>query len=277
MSVCIEYAVNADSPEDWEKLEAALKSEPGIDSYSIDQKESHVVVTTESRIALELAISIAKKSGIDLRVRGQGTQGGNLGAAVCMLHNKDIKGVVRFIQIADSMCIVEATVDGLSPGPHGFHIHQSGNLVHGCASCGEHYNPHNANHGGPEDDTRHVGDLGNIVAGQNGRAIYRAENNLVKVKNIIGRSVIITKDADDFGKGDNEASKVDGNSGEGLVVGIIASSPGLFQNSKKICLCSGKTLWEEDETPIYYPGTEGLDGEAHPVSSTEVYKIREEK
>ena len=30
-----------------------------------------------------------------------------------------------------------------------------------------------------------------------------------------------------------------------VACGIIARSAGILQNVKKICLCSGKTLWEE--------------------------------
>lgn len=32
--------------------------------------------------------------------------------------------------------------------------------------------------------------------------------------------------------------------------GIIARSAGLFQNTKKICACSGMTLWEERDLQI---------------------------
>ncbi len=32
-----------------------------------------------------------------------------------------------------------------------------------------------------------------------------------------------------------------------LACGVIARSAGLFENMKKICSCSGKTLWEERE------------------------------
>ena len=37
---------------------------------------------------------------------------------------------------------------------------------------------------------------------------------------------------------------------DALAVGVIARSAGLFQNKKKICLCTGKTLWEESSSDL---------------------------
>ncbi|CAJ0826137.1 20122_t:CDS:2 [Entrophospora sp. SA101] len=35
-----------------------------------------------------------------------------------------------------------------------------------------------------------------------------------------------------------------------LIAGIIARSAGAFENTKKVCSCSGKTLWEEARLDI---------------------------
>lgn len=62
----------------------------------------------------------------------------NLGAAVAMLGGSSgysklgINGVVRFVQISNYECIVDGTIDGLSPGKHGFHIYECGDLSNGC-------------------------------------------------------------------------------------------------------------------------------------------------
>lgn len=53
-------------------------------------------------------------------------------------------------------------MSGLKKGLHGFHVHEYGNLIEGCKSAGGHYNPFKLNHGGPADEVRHIGDLGNI-------------------------------------------------------------------------------------------------------------------
>ena len=100
-------------------------------------------------------------------------------------------------------------------------------------------------HGGPADDLRHVGDLGNVAADASGRASFRLVDRVLNVGDIIGRSLVIKEGADDLGRGGTPESKTDGAAGKGIACGIIARSAGLFDNPKKICACDGKTLWDE--------------------------------
>lgn len=53
--------------------------------------------------------------------------GGNSGYSVGDL----IKGVIRFAQTSEG-CVIDGTVDGLTPGEHGIHIHECGDISKGC-------------------------------------------------------------------------------------------------------------------------------------------------
>ncbi|KAH8397298.1 hypothetical protein KR215_011919 [Drosophila sulfurigaster] len=165
-----------------------------------------------------------------------------------------IQGAVRFTTIAAQQAgvVVDGVVDGLEPGLHGLHIHESGDVSQGCASVGGHYNPRQSPHGSPEAATtqRHAGDLGNIRANEAGRATFRFVDPSLEMWDIIGRAVVITAKADDFGRGGNAQSLIDGNSGDRIACGIIARSAGIFQNFKRICACDGVTLWDERNKPL---------------------------
>ncbi|NWS49510.1 CCS dismutase, partial [Probosciger aterrimus] len=155
------------------------------------------------------------------------------------------RGLVRFLQVSPTRCLVDGAVDGLPPGPHGLHVHEFGDLSQPCDSCGGHFNPDGEHHGGPQDQHRHVGDLGNIWADAEGRASFRMEDSRLKVWDIIGRSVVVDTGEDDLGRGSHPLSRVTGNSGPGLACGVVARAAGLFQNPKRVCSCDGLTLWEE--------------------------------
>lgn len=87
------------------------------------------------------------------------------------------------------------SVTGLKPGNHGFHIHQFGDYTGGCISAGGHFNPHKKDHGGPGDDERHAGDLGNVEADASGTVtvnIVDGQIPLTGPNTIVGRSVVVS-------------------------------------------------------------------------------------
>jgi Cu/Zn superoxide dismutase len=64
---------------------------------------------------------------------------------------------------------------------------------------------------------QHAGDLGNISADATGKATFWKIDKFLKISDIIGRSLVITENPDDLGKGDNTESKINGNSGTGYI------------------------------------------------------------
>ena len=148
--------------------------------------------------------------------------------AICVLHpNKhNITGIIKFSQnIRTNKVRVDYNVTGLSDGKHGFHIHEYGNLTDGCSSACAHFNPHNEVHGGRKSKKRHVGDLGNISSTQSmSKGFFYDHMISLDTTNecsIIGRAIIIHKDPDDLGKGDNDESLKTGNAGKRLACGVI--------------------------------------------------------
>ena len=135
-----------------------------------------------------------------------------------------VKGNITFTQESADTCMVEYNIAGLTPGNHGFHIHELADFTNGCKSAGGHYNPHGKNHGAPVDDERHVGDLGNILADANGVAKGSLFDRLIKLSgdtSIIGRSVMVHAGEDDCGKGGNDESLKTGNAGGRVACGEI--------------------------------------------------------
>ncbi|KHJ86091.1 copper/zinc superoxide dismutase [Oesophagostomum dentatum] len=124
-------------------------------------------------------------------------------------------------------CHIIGEIEGLAPGFHGFHIHQLGDLTDGCTSVGPHFNPGNRHHAGPMDNLRHVGDLGNIEANRDGVARFHIKSRRVKIlgqHSVVGRSFVVTEDADDLGKGQGpqrQESLRTGNAGAPLACGVI--------------------------------------------------------
>ena len=80
------------------------------------------------------------------------------------------------MQTDSETCVIDGTIDGLVPNSkHGLAIHECGDISEGCQSVGSHYNPRNKRHGSPLEDERHVGDLGNVLADANGRALFKCD------------------------------------------------------------------------------------------------------
>ena len=132
-------------------------------------------------------------------------------------------GSVEFVQRGSSVYVV-ADAAGLSPGPHGFHIHEKGDCSSGDGmSAGGHFNPGGKPHGSPLMPNHHAGDLPMLLAEPTGKAALRTEIDGVTIgdggpTDIVGRAVIVHKDPDDF------TTQPTGNSGARVACGVIRRS-----------------------------------------------------
>ena len=70
----------------------------------------------------------------------------------------------------------------------------------------------------------HVGDLGNVSVGADGKLSLTLEDHLISLsgeRSIVGRTLVIHGDADDLGKTDNPNSLVNGNAGPRIACGVV--------------------------------------------------------
>ena len=122
---------------------------------------------------------------------------------------------------------IQAELFNLTPGLHGFHIHENGACGDEGKAAGSHFNPDQAPHGHlPKDGFTHshAGDFGNLEADQNGTARFDGVMKGLTLKEgekygVAGRSFIVHEKADDFGQ-------PLGNAGGRVACGIIEKVKG---------------------------------------------------
>jgi Cu-Zn family superoxide dismutase len=143
-------------------------------------------------------------------------------AQVAPTQGNTATGRVTFTQ-GDNKVSVVAKLSGLAPGGHGFHIHEKGdcNSPDGM-SAGGHFNPTGKPHGNPSAPDHHAGDMPMLQADAAGNASLTAQLDVVTIgsgaADIIGKAVIVHKDADDY------TTQPTGNSGARVACGVIRTS-----------------------------------------------------
>ena len=118
---------------------------------------------------------------------------------------------------------IEAVVNNLPPGKHGFHVHEKGSCADSGKAAGGHFNPDNVVHGDMVKDGiehAHPGDMGNIEANAKGKGILKVFLPGVSLTEgkylIVGKSMIVHEKEDDF-------SQPTGNAGDRIGCGVITA------------------------------------------------------
>lgn len=127
--------------------------------------------------------------------------------------DSNVKGTVTFEQESESSpTTITYDISGNDPNAErGMHVHAFGDNTNGCTSAGPHckllrtttmntsqesissdpislVNPHNKEHGAPEDSERHVGDLGNFKTDGQGNGKGTITDKFIK---LIGSESVI--------------------------------------------------------------------------------------
>jgi superoxide dismutase, Cu-Zn family len=143
-------------------------------------------------------------------------------ATVAPTAGNTAKGMVTFTQKGDKVTVT-AQLSGLTPGGHGFHVHEKGDCsAPDATSAGGHFNPTGKQHGDPTAPDHHAGDMPMLQADASGNASLTVDVAGLTIgsggTDIVGKSVVIHKDADDF------KTQPAGNSGPRLACGVITKS-----------------------------------------------------
>ena len=126
--------------------------------------------------------------------------------AKCALQDPEeeayARGAIRFTQQYGGPVKITGTIVDVTPGLHGFHIHELGDLTKGCTSTGAHLDYSDIVVSGGYGSAKHVmsGDLQQAAANKQGVAYVEEINDkfdLFGSHSIIGRSLVIHKRSDD--------------------------------------------------------------------------------
>jgi len=154
---------------------------------------------------------------------GAPAQGRTATATLAPTQGSQTTGTVTFREI-DGGVEITASLAGLSPGEHGFHVHEKGDCsAPDASSAGSHYNPTGQPHGAPDAAQHHAGDFGNVTAGADGTASKTLVMEGVTLgegdTSLAGKAVIVHEKRDDL------TSQPTGDAGGRLACGVIQLDP----------------------------------------------------
>ena len=172
--------------------------------------------------AFLIGLVLASFAGLIALAQTPATKSAASSKGISVLHpsaGNKVTGTVTFTPVADGVQ-VHAEIAGLTPGKHGFHIHEFGDCsAADASSAGAHFNPTNQPHAGPDAAARHEGDMGNVEADASGNAKLDYVDHQISLandaKSAIGRSVVVHAKPDDL------KTQPSGDSGARIACGVI--------------------------------------------------------
>jgi Cu-Zn family superoxide dismutase len=174
-----------------------------------------------ARIACLVSATALLAACAGMEASGPKTAGAKAAATLEARSGSKVGGTVSFQAVGQKLR-VEGRITGLTPGEHGFHVHEAGDCSAADASSAKgHFNPAAKAHGHHGSAERHAGDMPNLVADGYGNATVSGELTLLSLgsdaNGILNRSVVIHADPDDY------KSQPAGNSGKRVACGVIRS------------------------------------------------------
>jgi copper chaperone for superoxide dismutase len=197
------------------RIEDELKGLTGVKVVDIDVDNQRLLLelNEKSSTVHEIQSLIETKLGITTVIKGIGD---SIAAVSEIQGFDDIQGVVRFTQLLNKFCLIDGVIDGLKiTNNYSLKIHEFGDL---SGQSFERVGPVLL----PVIDQFKAND-----SSYPSRASFKSQVPDCDLSYYIGRALAVSKD-----------NRVIG-------AGIVARASRVGDNSKKICACSGRTLWDE--------------------------------
>lgn len=200
-----EELLDENAGQDPVQFQATLKKADGTEVDVTDQIQ---VRQTEAEAEPDEAADAAEASA-------------TLVATLMPTEGNDTKGTVTFSANSEKEGVdITIKATGLKPNSqHAIHIHEFGDVsAPDGTSAGGHFNPDGHDHGLPDQEMRHAGDLGNLEADADGMAMKTmtvTNFTLMGLPNsILGRSVVVHE-------GEDKGTQPTGDAGPRIAVGVI--------------------------------------------------------
>lgn len=116
---------------------------------------------------------------------------------------------------------VKVTVTGISPGPHGVHVHMTGKCdAPGFTTAGGHWNPGASQHGLENPQGAHAGDMPNLIVRPDGTGTLTYQLGSGTMDGLLdadGAAFVVHAGPDD------QKTDPSGNSGDRIACGVFAA------------------------------------------------------
>lgn len=132
-----------------------------------------------------------------------------------------LAGKASFVVGEDGKITLTIAIEGVEPGTHAAHIHATGDCsAADGTSAGGHWNPTTMDHGKWGGEHHHLGDIGNIEAGEDGKGTITLTTDKWAIgtgadNDVVGKAIIVHAKADDF------TSQPSGAAGTRIGCGVI--------------------------------------------------------
>lgn len=144
------------------------------------------------------------------------------GVQLSATHGNTANGGLK-ISAAGHGVKLSGMVQGLQPNSEfGFHFHEKGDCsAPDAASAGAHFNPTNQDHGNPQAQPHHAGDMSNLRSDAQGVAAVSLDNPDVSLESgqpndIVGKALVLHAKPDDY------KTQPAGDAGDRIACGVVA-------------------------------------------------------